>query len=126
MAVIREKAWTARLFVLVAVLTLVATACGTTPPADSDDPGASAGGSGDPGGTDAPPGGELGTYTLGIFQDVTTDNQWNYNDTEGGTVWNQYFLLPQSAGAYTIAMPGIELVPDLAEGELQPAVQEGD
>ena len=125
MAVIREKAWTARLFVLVAVLTLVATACGPTQPADSDEP-PDATGSGDPSGTDAPPGGELGTYTLGIFQDVTTDNQWNYNDTEGGTVWNQYFLSPQAAGAYTIAMPGIELVPDLAEGDLQPAVQEGD
>jgi len=123
MAVIREKAWTARLFVLVAVLTLVATACGTTPPAESDDAGTSTGGSGDP---SSAPGGDLGTYTLGIFQDVTTDNQWNYNSTEGGTVWNQYFLAPMAAGAYTISMPGIELVPDLAEGELPPATQEGD
>jgi ABC-type transport system substrate-binding protein len=126
MAVIREKAWTARLFVLVAVLALVATACGPTQPADSDEPPDSTGGSEEPTGTDAPTGGDLGTYTLGIFQDVTTDNLWNYNSTEGGTVWNQYFLSPTSAGAYTISMPGIELVPDLAEGDLPPATQEGD
>ena len=125
MAGFREKAWTARLFVLVAVLTLVATACGTTPPAESDDPGDSTGGSG-PATSEPTGGGDVGTYTLGIFQDVTTDNQWNYNDTEGGTVWNQYFLSPMAAGAYTIAMPGIELQPDLAEGDLQPATQEGD
>ena len=126
MAVIREKAWTARLFVLVAVLTLVATACGPTQPAETDeDPGGTAG-SGEPTGTGGPTGGDLGTYTLGIFQDVTTDNQWNYNSTEGGTVWNQYFLSAMAAGAYTIAMPGIELVPDLAEGDLPPATQEGD
>jgi len=126
MAVIRERAWTARLFVLVAVLALVGTACGPTTPGDTPEPDESA-----PVGTgDAEPTGgatgELGTYTLGIFQDVTTDNVWNYNDTEGGTVWNQYFLAPTSAGLYTISYPGIEYVPDLAEGELQPTTQEGD
>ncbi|MDQ2674786.1 MAG: ABC transporter substrate-binding protein, partial [Chloroflexota bacterium] len=118
-----------RLFVLVAILALVATACGGQDPAASGDaseepegstPAQSAGGS------DAPSGGELGTYTLGIFQDVTTDNVWNYNDTEGSTVWNQYLLAPTSAGAYTITYPGIEFAPDLAAGELEPTVAEGD
>ena len=127
MAVIRERAWTARLFVLVAVLALVGTACGPTQPGDTPEPDESG-----PVGTDGaePSGGqatgELGTYTLGIFQDVTTDNLWNYNDTEGSTVWNQYFLAPTSAGLYTISYPGIEFVPDLAEGDLPETTQEGD
>ena len=124
MAVIRERAWTARLFVLVAVLALIGTACGPTQPGDTTEP---SGPEGSAGATDGPPStGDLGTYTLGIFQDVTTDNQWNFNDTEGGTVWNQYFLTPMSAGLYTIAMPGIELVPDLAEGDLPAATGSGD
>ncbi len=128
MGVLRRDAYSVRLFVLVAVLALVATACGTQPPAASDgasdapdgsEPAASAGGS-------QSAGGELGTYTLGIFQDVTTENVWNYNDTEGSTVWNQYLLAPTSAGAYTITYPGIEFAPDLAAGELEPVVAEGD
>jgi ABC-type transport system substrate-binding protein len=128
MGVLRRDAHAVRLFVLVAVLALVATACGTQDPAASGDasegpegstPAESAGGS-------AGAGGELGTYTLGIFQDVTTDNVWNYNDTEGSTVWNQYLLAPTSAGAYTITYPGIEFAPDLAAGELEPTVAEGD
>ncbi len=129
MGVLRRDAHAVRLFVLVAILALVATACGGQDPAASGDaseepegstPAQSAGGS------DAPSGGELGTYTLGIFQDVTTDNVWNYNDTEGSTVWNQYLLAPTSAGAYTITYPGIEFAPDLAAGELEPTVAEGD
>jgi ABC-type transport system substrate-binding protein len=129
MGVLRRDAYAVRLFVLVAILAIVATACGSQDPAASGD--ASEGPEGSTpaqsaGGSDAPSGGELGTYTLGIFQDVTTDNVWNYNDTEGSTVWNQYLLAPTSAGAYTITYPGIEFAPDLAAGELEPAVAEGD
>jgi peptide/nickel transport system substrate-binding protein len=129
MGLLRRDAYAVRLFVLTAVLALVAAACGTQDPAasdgasdepDSSAPAESAGPSAGGGG------GELGTYTLGIFQDVTTDNSWNYNDTEGGTVWNQYFLAPNSAAAYTIALPGLEMQPDLASGELAPATEEGD
>ena len=128
MGVLRRDAHAVRLFVLVAVLALVATACGTQDPGASD--GASEGPEGstpaESAGGSAGAGGELGTYTLGIFQDVTTDNVWNYNDTEGSTVWNQYLLAPTSAGAYTITYPGIEFAPDLAAGELEPTVAEGD
>ena len=35
-------------------------------------------------------------------------------------------LSPMLATPYTIAMPGIELQPSLAEGELQPATEDGD
>ena len=79
-----------------------------------------------PSGSTAGHGGDLGTYTLGIFEDVTTDNQWAFNEATEGTVWNGYFLSPTTAGMYTISYPGIEFVPDLADGELQPAVQDGD
>ncbi|HSI99776.1 MAG TPA: ABC transporter substrate-binding protein [Patescibacteria group bacterium] len=121
-----------RLFALVAILALVATACGgdgTATPGDSEEPDASqdAGESTAPEESEDPgTGGDLGTYTLGIFQDVTTDNQWNSIDTAGNTVWNSYFLNPMLASPYAITMPGIELQPSLADGELQPAVEEGD
>ncbi len=130
MGVLRRDAHAVRLFVLVAVLALVAAACGTQDPAASD--GASEGPDGSAPATSADAsggggGGDLGTYTLGIFQDVTTDNSWNYNDTEGGTVWNQYFLAPNSSAAYTIALPGLEMQPDLAaDAEVPPAEGEGD
>jgi len=71
-------------------------------------------------------GGELGTYTLGIFQDVTTDNIWNLLDTAGNSVWNAYFLQPTYAAPYTIQLPGLEVQPWLADGELAPVTQEGD
>ncbi len=91
----------------------------------SEEPGAS----GEPGESAAASGGaggDLGTYTLGIFQDVTTDNQWNSIDTQGNTVWNSYFLNPMLASPYTVSMPGIEFIPQLADAELAPATQEGD
>ena len=124
-----EKAHLVRLFVLVAALALVVAACETGAPGeteapDSPDVPVTAGESpADDGDGD---GGELDTYTLGIFQDVTTDNVWNAYDTAGNTVWNSYFLTPTTCTLYTIAMPGIELQPALAEGDLQPAEQDGD
>ena len=128
MGVLRRDAHAVRLFVLVAVLAIVAAACGTQDPAASDGASDEPDGSAPATSADASAGGggDLGTYTLGIFQDVTTDNSWNYNDTEGGTVWNQYFLAPNSSALYTIALPGLEMQPDLAEGELAPATEEGD
>ena len=133
MTALRESASFMRLFALVAILALVATACGgdgTATPGDSEAPEASqdAGESTAPEGSEDPGtgGGELGTYTLGIFQDVTTDNQWNSIDSAGNTVWNSYFLNPMLAAPYTVTQPGIEFAPSLADGELQPAVEEGD
>jgi peptide/nickel transport system substrate-binding protein len=113
-----------RLMALLAVLALALGACTAEPEATTDD-------SAPPEGTGsaAPPtgeGGELGTYTLGIFEDVTTDNVWAFNEVAEGTVWNQYFLSPTQAAAYTISYPGIEFVPDLADGDLPDATEEGD
>ena len=132
-----------RLFALLAVLAMVAAACTgggtadttadttgdttgetteeTTPP-DTGEDTTPEDTTGDTGGA----GGEFDTYTLGIFQDVTTDNAWNMLDTAGNTVWNSYFLDPTTASAYQIALPGLEVVPELAAGELPPVTQEGD
>jgi peptide/nickel transport system substrate-binding protein len=112
-----------RLMALLAVLAIALAACTSdTPEATGDEPEPDATSSAGAGG----PGGELGTYTLGIFQDVTTDNTWNSFDTEGNTVWNSYLLSPNVSQMYTNSYPGIEYIPDLAAGELEPAVQEGD
>jgi ABC-type transport system substrate-binding protein len=130
MTTLMAKASFVRLFVLAMVLALVATACGTetASPGDTDDASPDESDSvSSPVSTPATgEGGELGTYTLGIFQDVTTDNQWNSIDTAGNTVWNSYFLTPMLSAPYQISMPAIELQPDLADGELQPATEEGD
>ena len=126
MTPLMEKASLVRLFALTAVLALVATACGqpaASPVDETDDPDATGSPVSPP---DDGPTGELGTYTLGIFQDMTTDNVWNYYDSLGGTVWNQYVLAPTIGAPYTITQPGIEMQPDLAAGDLEPTVQEGD
>jgi peptide/nickel transport system substrate-binding protein len=113
-----------RLMTLFAVLAIVVAGCGDDTGNESEEPAASGSA---PAGSEGPTGGgELGQYTLGIFEDVTTTNQWAFNEATEGTVWNGYFLSPTTAGMYTISYPGIEFVPDLAEGELQPATQDGD
>ncbi|HEY6609312.1 MAG TPA: ABC transporter substrate-binding protein [Candidatus Limnocylindria bacterium] len=127
MVVANAKTPWMRLAALLAVFAIVVAAC--TPAGDasdeaSEEPPASGGASEAPASAGA--GGDLGTYTLGIFQDVTTDNQWNSIDTAGNTVWNSYFLNPMLAAPYVVTMPGIEFVPDLADAELEPAVQDGD
>jgi peptide/nickel transport system substrate-binding protein len=132
MTTLMEKASFVRLFVLTAVIALVVTACGTetASPGETDDDGPDGTPVSTPVGspTDEPgPGGDLGTYTLGIFQDVTTDNQWNSFDTAGNTVWNSYFLTPMTCSMYTITYPGIELQADLAStDEIPPAEEDGD
>jgi peptide/nickel transport system substrate-binding protein len=113
-----------RLMTLFAVLAIVVAGCGGDTGDESEPPAAS--GSAPAGSEGATGGGDLGQYTLGIFEDVTTTNQWAFNEATEGTVWNGYFLSPTTAGMYTISYPGIEFVPDLAEGELQPATQDGD
>lgn len=117
-----------RLGALFAVVAMLVAACG--PSAQSPSAPASEAPASQAPASQAPaseaPSGELGTYTLGIFQDVTTDNQWNSIDSAGNTVWNSYFLTPMLASPYTTMMPGIEFAPSLADGELQPTTQDGD
>jgi peptide/nickel transport system substrate-binding protein len=134
MTTLMRKTSLVRLFVLTAAIALVVAACGT----DTASPGVT--GTPEPTGTEpvSPPtgaptddgngtGGDLGTYTLGIFQDVTTDNQWNSFDTAGNTVWNSYFLTPMTCSMYAITYPGIELQADIAStDEIPPAEEDGD
>ena len=114
-----------RLMTLLAVLAIVVAGCsdssGESASQEPETSGSAPAESGGPTG-----GGDLGTYTLGIFEDVTTANQWAFNEATEGTVWNAYFLTPTAAGMYTISYQGIEFVPELADGELQPATQDGD
>ena len=143
MTAMRKRTSFVRLFALIAVLALVAAACNgattettdapegtegdtteTTAPPATDDPGEETPDTTE--GEEPSTGGELDTYTLGIFQDVTTDNMWNLLDSAGNTVWNSYFLSETSYSAYDIELPGIELQPELAAGELEPAFEDGD
>jgi peptide/nickel transport system substrate-binding protein len=125
-----------RLLALLAVIAMVVAACD---PASDDTTTTTGGGDGEPtttvdGGDDETPtttadggeGGDLDTYTLGIFEDVATDNPWSYLDSSGSDVWVSYVLNPTLGAPYDIDYPGLEIVPDLAAGELEPAVQDGD
>lgn len=85
---------------------------------DTPDTTAGAGGGGE--------GGTPDTYTLGIFQEPTTDNPWSYYDSSGGDIWVQYVLGPTLGFPYGVDYPGLEVVPNLAAGDLEPTVQEGD
>jgi peptide/nickel transport system substrate-binding protein len=139
----RNRAPFVRLLALLAVFALVAAACtgeGAVETTAADDgaptteaPTDTTAAPDDTGGEEATTttgadgaGGELDTYTLGIFQDVTTDNVWNLLDSAGNTVWNSYFLDPTTAVPYDILLPGLEVAPELAAGELAPATQDGD
>jgi ABC-type transport system substrate-binding protein len=143
MTATRKKASFVRLLALIAVLALVAAACDsgagttttaggtdgttaeTTPPA-TETPDTTTPDESTPTTEGTGTGGELETYTMGIFADVTTDNYWNAADSTGATVWNSYVLDPTKAGMYSLDYPGIEFVPALAASELPAPVQEGD
>ncbi len=145
----REKLASWRWLALVAVLALVAAACqgGTTDTTTDGGAATTAAGGTDTtaaggtettagaadttaaGGTDttAAPSAEGFSYTMGIFADVTTDNYWNLLDLGGTTVWNSYLLEDTHVGLFGIALPGLEIIPDLAAvDEVPPVTQEGD
>ena len=127
-----------RLLALLAVFAMIVAACTGD---SADETTTTAGGDGEPattvdggdgettttaGGDDGGEGGTLDTYTLGIFQDVTTDNPWSYLDSSGSDVWVSYVLAPTLGAPYTINYPGLEPAPDMAAGDLEPAVQDGE
>jgi peptide/nickel transport system substrate-binding protein len=125
-----------RLLALLAVFAMVMVACDsttgdTTTTVGGDDGETTTtaeGGDGDTTTTAGGDGGEAGfdTYTLGIFEDVTTDNPWSYLDSSGSDVWVAYVIAPTLGQPYDIVLPGLEVAPDLAAGELEPVVQDGD
>jgi peptide/nickel transport system substrate-binding protein len=133
-----RKPFGLRLLALLAVFAMIVAACTGD---SADETTTTAGGDGEPATTvdggdgettttaDGDEGGEGGTfdtYTLGIFEDVTTDNPWSYLDSSGSDVWVGYVLNPTLGAPYAIDLPGLEVVPDLAAGELEPVVQEGE
>ena len=128
-----------RLLALLAVFAMVVAACSdatsdddTTTTAGGDDVTTTAapddtgddGDDGDTGDDGASSG--FDTYTLGIFQEPTTDNPWSYLDSSGSDVWVGFVLSPTLGQPYDINLPGLEIAPDLAAGELEPVVQDGD
>lgn len=130
-----------KLLALLAVFAMVVAACSdtaeddTTTTAGGDDVTTTAGDdspdttSGDDDGDgegDGGEGGTLDTYTLGIFQEPTTDNPWSYFDSSGSDVWVGYVLAPTIGAPYTINYPGLDPAPDMAAGELESPVQDGD
>jgi ABC-type transport system substrate-binding protein len=76
--------------------------------------------------TEEPPApAEPQTYRMGIFEDATTTNYWAYLDPDS-SVWNAYILGNMHPAAYTLAYPNIYFVPQMADGMLEPAAEEGD
>ncbi|MFP4554965.1 MAG: ABC transporter substrate-binding protein [Actinomycetota bacterium] len=131
-----------KLLALLAVFAMVVAACSdtaeddTTTTAGGDDVTTTAGddspdttsGDGDDGDGDGDgdEGGTLDTYSLGIFQEPTTDNPWSYLDSSGSDVWVGYVLAPTLGAPYEIRYPGLDPAPDMADGELADPVQDGD
>jgi peptide/nickel transport system substrate-binding protein len=114
---------------VVALLALVAAACGpstgsSTTAAEGTTTTTAPQGEGSTT-TTAPPMTEGFTYKLGIFEDLTTDNYWATLDTEA-SAWNFYVLTNQHPALFTLAAPTFQLVPSLAAGAPEAAVQEGD
>lgn len=131
------KSFGLRLLALLAVFAMVLAACDSTTEdttttaggGDEETTTTADGGDGDTTTTTAEgDGGEAGfdTYTMGIFEDVTTDNPWSYLDSSGSDVWVGYVIDPTLGAPYDINLPGLEVAPDLAAGDLEPVVQEGD
>jgi ABC-type transport system substrate-binding protein len=76
-------------------------------------------------GPDAPPPPEPFTYTVGIFEDLQTDNFWAYWGPDT-TAWTQYVLAPTKPSLYEITYPAIAVTPDLAAALPAEPVAEGD
>jgi len=114
-----------RQLAVVAGLALVGTACTgrstVTTSVTTTAPAATAA-------TAAPSALEGFTYRIGIIGDLTTDNFWAYLDPEDPldplNDNNGYVLGRSHPALFTVAYPNILLVPQLAEGEPSPVVQE--
>jgi ABC-type transport system substrate-binding protein len=68
---------------------------------------------------------EAFTFTVAIFEDLTTDNYWAYTDPES-SVWNAYVLSDHAAALFNQQPPANTLVPSLAEGLPAEPVENGD
>lgn len=109
-----------------AVLGLVLSACssGAVDDATTTTPDGGATATTAPG-TTGPSQGESFELDIAIFEDLTTDNYWAYQDPES-SVWNFYVFGNQAPALYQYASPTNQLVPLLADGLPAEPVQEGD
>ena len=68
---------------------------------------------------------EVQAYRIGIFEEPTTLNYWNYLGP-GTSVWTQYALDGQAGSLYSLSDQRFDFVPSLAAGLPTDPVQEGD
>ena len=77
------------------------------------------------GGTDGQGSTDSFQLDVAIFEDLTTDNFWAYQDPEN-SVWNAYVFGNQAPALFQYASPTNQLVPLLADGLPTEPVQTGD
>ena len=116
-----------RFVALLAVLAMIAAACGgtssdTTAAPDVTDTTAS--GTDTPDTTEGtetttPPSVDGFEYKIAVIEDFTTDNYWTYLDTDN-SVYNGYLLGGQAAAVYTQVAPNFTLAPSLALDAVPP------
>lgn len=73
---------------------------------------------------EAPMGGELSAYRIGIFEEPVSLNFWNYLGP-GSSVWTDYVLDEYEAVLFDLSDKRFQFIPVLATGIPEP-VQEGD
>jgi ABC-type transport system substrate-binding protein len=116
-----------RFVALLAVLAMIAAACGgttsDTTAAPGDDVTDTTTGTGTTDTTTTedttPPTAEGFEYTIAVIEDFTTDNYWTYLDTDN-SVYNGYLLGGQAAAVYTQVAPSFTLAPALAVDAVPP------
>ncbi|HQA68709.1 MAG TPA: hypothetical protein PK801_10320, partial [Aggregatilineales bacterium] len=73
----------------------------------------------------ARPTGEITTYQMGIYEDLTTTNFWAALDTEA-TTWNFAVIANYHPSLYGLAPQRFDFVPGLADGLPGDRTEEGD
>lgn len=73
----------------------------------------------------AAPSGELTTYQMGIFEDLTTTNYWAALDTEA-TTWNFAVIANYQPALYTLAPQRFDFVPGIAADLPGERTEEGE
>jgi peptide/nickel transport system substrate-binding protein len=71
--------------------------------------------------------GSFGTYSIAAISDIVTDNYWTYlGDGSAGTVYTAYVNASTARSMFSIDLPTLQLVPDLADSEPAEPVETAD